>query len=539
MERQGKRVFQQIVFMYGLMIILKNISKKFGNHLALDSINLAIGEGEIHGLAGTNGSGKSTLLNILFGNPVIRNTGGYSGDIFIHGKKAVIHSPKSSSDYGIGMIHQEFALIPDMSADENIALCREKTYPLTEKIFGKNFALIDRQRTREAANHILESLGIHIAPNLRVAHLPVNLKQFIEIAREISKENLSLLMLDEPTSALNRNDSEMLLNTVKNISQKGCSVLYVSHRIEEMMNICDGITVLRDGKNIAQYNKKEEFDLDTISTAIVGERTVKAVRKASQRSSRPVMTFKNFSVNMPHEQISDLTMEIFKGEILGLTSLSGHGKSALGYGVTGFYETGGQVILENEKLDIADSRNTLSKGILFIPEDRREKGLLLDQSVMRNIIFTALQTSDNYYLHYFGFLPSLSLIHHKNCRRYARDCVKKFGINCRSVHQKVAELSGGNQQKICIARACAVHPKVLFVSEPTRGVDIGAKEIILETLMNISEAFGTTVIISSGEIEELKRVCDRIAVLYKGKLFAVFSSDQSDKTFFQAMSGIA
>lgn len=520
------------------MIILKNISKKFGNHTALNSISLTIGEGEIHGIAGANGSGKSTLLNILFGNPVIRNTGGYSGDIFIHGRKAVIHIPKSSSDYGIGMIHQEFALIPDMSADENIALCREKTYALTEKIFGKNFALIDRRRTREAANHIMESLGIHIESNLRVAHLPVNLKQFIAIAREISKENLSLLMLDEPTSALNRNDSEMLLNTVKKLSQKCCSVLYVSHRIEEMMNICDAITVLRDGKNIAQYHKKDEFDLDTISTAIVGERTVKAVRKASQRGSHPVMTFKNFSVNMPHEQISDLTMEIFRGEILGVTSLSGHGKSALGYGVTGFYETGGQVILENEKLDIADSRNTLSKGILFIPEDRREKGLLLSQSVMKNMVFTALQTSDNYYLHRFP-LPFLSLIHHKNCRKYAEDSVEKFGINCRSVHQKTGELSGGNQQKVCIARACAVNPEILFISEPTRGVDIRAKEIILETLLDISENFGATVIISSGEIEELKRVCDRIAVLYKGKLFAVLSPEHSDKVFFQAMSGMA
>jgi simple sugar transport system ATP-binding protein len=538
-SRMGKIcLFGNFFYSGRLMITLKNISKKFGTHTALDSVNLTVGSGEIHGLAGANGSGKSTLLNILFGNPMIRNTGGYSGEIFIHGKKADIHSPKSSCEYGIGMIHQEFALIPDMSIYENIAICREKTYPLTEKIFGKSFSLIDRQRTQECADTILKALGINIASNLRVAHLPVNLKQFIAIAGELSKHNLKLLMLDEPTSALNRKDSEILLNTVKTISRKGYSVLYVSHRIEEMMNICDIITVLRDGKTEAVFEKKD-FDTDRISTAIVGSTTVKAIRKKTQQTDNILMTFRNFSVYKPHEPISDLNMEIFKGEILGITSLSGHGKSALGYGVMGMYETKGDIMLENEKLDIANPRNTLSKGILFIPEDRREKGLLLSQSVMKNMVFTALQTSDNYYLHRFRLLSSLSLIHNKNCRKYAEDSVKKFDINCRSVNQKAGELSGGNQQKVCIARACAINPKILFISEPTRGVDIGAKEIILETLLDISENFGATVIIASGEIEELKRICDRIAVMYKGKLFAVFSPDQSDKTFFQAMSGIA
>lgn len=513
---------------------IKNLNKSYNGIPALTNINLSVKAGEIHGIVGANGSGKSTLMNILFGNPLIRETGGYQGEIVYQGNKLNSKNCAEVIRLGIGMVHQEFALIPDLTVGENIKLGREKTHKFTDRLFGKKYSFIDRKRNYESAVRILNKLGINLDVGVKIINLSTNTKQFVEIAREIARTDLKFLLLDEPTAVLSKNDGLKLIEVLMEMSKGGLGILFISHRLEEVQHICDKVTVLRDGKAVSQY-KKGEISINNLARDMIGHAVIKAIAEKRERKAPPAISFKQFSVEMPGEEIKDLDLTVYEGEILGLTSLSGHGKLALGYGIMGMYPVGGEVIYENKKILKMDAKTNIIKGIYVLPDDRQSLGILPEHSLIDNIIFTGNQIK-NLYSKNFG-RTFLGFIDQKKAYDHVHKLMQSFEIKCTSLKQKIKELSGGNQQKVCIARALTVNPKLLFVAEPTRGIDISAKEKILKMLIDINRTKQTTIVIASSELDELKRVCDRIAVLVDGKIFKILFPDSSDTEFGLALAG--
>lgn len=516
------------------LLRLHNISKKFNHQEVLKSINLEVKAGEIYGLLGENGAGKSTLLNILFGRTVIRETGGYSGEIYFNGKRISIKNSHDAIQLGIGMVHQEFALIPDMTVADNIKLGRERVFPLTERLLGKNLALIDKEKNHQEAQAVLKELGVNIDTRLKVRNLSVNFKQFIELAREISKEHLQLLILDEPTAALGQEDAAKLLSILRELSQQDIAIILVSHRLEEVISVCHRITVLRDGELAASFNR-DEFDLKRIAESMVGGEIEQVQPQKRELGESVIMKFVDFSVDMPGEAIRKVNLKVIKGEILGIAGLSGHGKLALGNGALGIYPSSGQLLINGCPVNISDSAEAINQGIYLLPEERREAGLLLDHSVLENIIFSAVQQNNRFLKRFF--FPCISLVDKKKSCDYVQAIIKALDIRCKNLHQKVGLLSGGNQQKVCLARAIAMEPLVLFIAEPTRGIDIGGKEIILEVLLNINRDLGTTLIVASSELGELRRICDRIVVMYEGQIYTILPADCDDMELVVALSG--
>lgn len=512
---------------------IKNLTKYFGQNKVLHEVNLSIERGKIHGLVGANGSGKSTIMNILFGNSIISETGGYEGKILLDGEPIRIRSTRDAMKYGFGMIHQEFILIPDMTVAENIKLTRENTKKGYSRILGHELSYIDKAQDQEDASSVLKELGFSIDCSYLVKNLSTNAKQFVEIARELDKKNLKFLLLDEPTAVLNEEDSRRLMDVLKKLAKKGTSILFCSHRLHEICELCDAVTVIRDGNIISEY-QKENVSIPALATDMIGYDIHEAARKPRMIKEESILSFRDFSVQMPGEQLHGIHLDVKKGEILGLTSLSGHGKLAPGYGVLGIYPSSGSLLFEGENLDLSDTGKTIEKGIFLLPDDRKNMGLLLDHSIRKNIVFSGFYGKHLFSKKLFG---PFSVRDKKAMSRYAEEQIRELGIKCENMNQKTRELSGGNQQKVCIARAAAVRPKVLFISEPTRGVDIGAKEKILDALIRMSREQGTTIIAASSELEELKRISDRIAVLCEGKVSRILPPDASEEEFAYAYTG--
>lgn len=512
------------------LLSAKGIKKRFGETLALDEVDFHLYSGEIHGLVGANGSGKSTLLNILCGNHVIAETGGYQGNLMWEGENIEIHSPSESRALGIGMVHQELSLIGDLNVAANIQLGREAVLDVTEKLFGKEWALIDEKANRKLAALALERMDAPIKPEQNTGALSVNLKQFVEVAREIS-QNLRVLILDEPTACLGPDDSSKLMALLKELKSEGVAIILVSHRLEELIHSCDRMTVFRDGKVSAVF-KKEAFDLDQIALHMLGTSFEKTCRVQRTLQKDVVLSLKDFVCGS--EQLkTDFTLEIHKGEVLGLTGLAGHGHNLLPYGLLGLLPWQGEAKFESTNIGRDHANDLIRKGVFFLPDERKELGLLLEESIEENMVFTARHVLGKF-THRLP-VQLLSLPNRKAISKYAKDSVKSLDIRCRDVQQPVAELSGGNQQKVCIARAMALVPSLLFVGEPTRGMDIRAKEIILDQLLDLNRNQGTTLVVASGELEELQRICDRIAVFHEGRIYGIYGPDATTHTLLQAM----
>lgn len=512
---------------------VKNLNKYFGNVQVLYDINLQIKKGEIHGIIGPNGSGKSTFMNILFGNSVIKNSGGYDGKIIINGQIVNMDNPQKAIKCGMGMIHQEFTLLPEMSVVENIKLTRENKFKKTEKILGSNLAYIDKNKNITESEQILKKLGFNIDVNLLVKNLSVNAMQFVEIAREIDNEKLKILFLDEPTAVLNEEDSVKLMKAIKELANKGMTIIFISHRLHEIKEVCDKVTVLRDGHIVCQY-RKEEMTIKKLTHAMMGYEVVKTKRNNFRKDRENILTIKELSVNMPGEEIRGIDLDIKEGEILGVTSLSGHGKLALGYGIMGLFKCEGIVKIKDETIDVTNIRESISKGIFLIPDDRKRMGLLMDHSVEENIIFSGLYAKNKF----LKKLMRLFKVKDKKKIDYTvEEYIKRLEIKCIDKNQEVMKLSGGNQQKVCIARALCMNPRVLFLLEPTRGVDVGAKEKILDMIIEMNEKNNMTVVVISSELEELKRISDRVAVLCEGRLSKILSPNSRDEEFTLAYTG--
>ncbi len=514
------------------MLKVKRLSKNFNEVKALDRVDFDLKKGEIHGIIGANGSGKSTFVNILFGSKYIRDTGGYEGEIFIENKKLDIKNTHHAMKYGIGMVHQELALLGELDISSNIKINRENIIDKT-KLLG-DFALVDREKNETDAKKALSKVGVDINPRIKVKDISTNLKQFVEIAREIDNDKLKILILDEPTSSLNIEETKILLSNLKELANTGISIIFISHRLEEIVDICHRVTIFRDGRVVSRYDK-EDFDINKMAMDMIGKEIVQVSKKRKNNDKENILSFKNVEVSYGYGHYKNISLDIKKGEILGITGLAGHGQEIFGYGLMGLYDMKGEVIFKEEKIIPGDMERIIQEGIYLLPDERKELGLFLNRSVWENLVFESYD-GQNRFLKYPA-LGKLSPLNHKAIRKYSNKMVEKLNIKVKDIDQKVMDLSGGNQQKVCIGRAITIDPEVLFVGEPTRGIDLYSKEIILDLLLELNEERNTTIIIFSGEISELKRVCDRIVVMYRNQVFKIFDDDFESEELSLALSG--
>ena len=517
------------------LLEMRNIKKNFFGNQVLTDINLTLQAGEVLGLCGENGAGKSTLMKILFGMDVIRETGGYGGDVLIDGRKVVFNSPFDALAAGVGMVHQEFSLIPGFTATENILLNREpQKKNVISQVFGERMNTLDYNEMNGRAQNAIEKMGFSIDSDMAISQMPVGHKQFTEIARELSKENLKLLILDEPTAVLTEKEAEALLQSIRNMSQQGIAIIFITHRLHEILAVCDKVVVMRDGY-VVQDVPAKETNVTEITRYMVGRtvddggKTRSDIRDFSDR--RSIMSIRKLWVDMPGEIVRNVNLDVKEGEILGIGGLAGQGKLGIPNGVMGLYEAGGTVEFDGQEIPLNNPRCCLDAALAFVSEDRRGVGLLLDETLEWNVAFPAMQIQNK-------FLKKIGPITWRDEKAIAevtQQYIDELAIKCTSSRQKAKELSGGNQQKICLAKAFALTPKFLFVSEPTRGIDVGAKSLVLEALRKFNRESGVTVVMISSELEELRMICDRIAIVSGGKIAGILPANHASEEFGMLM----
>jgi len=519
------------------LLEFRGVSKKYAENQVLKDINIQIKPGEIHALVGENGAGKSTLMNILFGMPVIHSTGGFEGEVCIDGEPVKLMSPFDAMAAGIGMVHQEFMLIPAFTIAENVKINREipkenALNSVTSRIFGERMKTLDFKTMNKDARAALDRLEMNIDEFALVQGLPIGYMQFVEIAREIDKTNTRLLVLDEPTAVLAESEADSLLAAMRKLASEGIAIIFISHRLDEITNVCDRVTVLRDGEMVITKDVKDTNVVE-IAELMIGKKVSIDREDDSERviSDEIILEINDLEVAMPSERVKGVNLKVRKGEILGIGGLAGQGKLGIANGICGVYPARGEVIFDGKPLPITKTKQVLKSDVAFVSEDRKGVGLLLEEPIDDNIAFTDMSIHGN-------FLNFLGLRDGKAIRDNALKMIKDLDIRCTSEKQHTGRLSGGNQQKVCVARALTQGPKLLFVSEPTRGVDIGAKKLILDLLLKLARDEGMTIVMTSSELAELCSICDTIAIICEGKVAGILPPNAPAADFGLLMSGM-
>ncbi|ADQ03671.1 ABC transporter related protein [Caldicellulosiruptor owensensis OL] len=483
-----------------------HITKEFPGVRALDDVTFRVKKGEIHALVGENGAGKSTLMKILSG---VYPYGTYSGDIFIEGKNQHFRNIKDSEHAGVAIIYQELTLVKGMTVGENIFLGRE---PVVNGIINWNKVYADSKK-------LFEKLNIEIDVYEKVENLGIGQQQMVEIAKAISKDS-KILILDEPTAALTESETKQLFRILKDLKNHGVTCIYISHRLEEIFEIADTVTVLRDGKTIST-DPISALTEDEIIRRMVGRELTQRYPKVPHKAKRTIMEVRNFSVydkDNPEKKIIDnVSFEIKEGEILGISGLMGAGRTELFMSIFGAYpgRKEGEIWLEGKKIEINSPREAIEYGICYLSEDRKRYGLVLMMDIKDNILLPNYQKFANGGI--INIPKSLST---------ALDYVGKLRIKIASPFQQVMNLSGGNQQKVIIAKWLLANPKILILDEPTRGIDVGAKFEIYN-LMNQFVDQGVGIVMISSELPEILGMSDRILVMQKGKIAGELMADEA------------
>ncbi|NPV52013.1 MAG: sugar ABC transporter ATP-binding protein [Firmicutes bacterium] len=476
-------------------ILLKavNIFKSFPGVKALDGVSLTLRKGTIHALCGENGAGKSTLMNILIG--LYRKD---SGHLFYKGKEVDFSHPKQALDLGISIIEQELAPIYDMTVAENIFLGRE---PITS---GK---LIDYPLLNKMAAELLADLDVRIDPTRKMRFLSLAEIQLVEIAKAISRDS-DVIIMDEPTSAIGEKEVDNLFKVIRRMKDKGKGIIYVSHKLKEIFAISDEVTILRDGKYIATKSI-ENITPEELITLMLGRKIQDQFIKDSSPQGTTLLSVNGFS---KHGQFHDISFNLKKGEVLGVFGRKGSGRTEFLRTLVGLEKPDkGEVAIEDRKVKISSPRDALKLGIAFVPEDRKEEGLVLTRSVKENLSLSALER----------FITGM-FINDKKEKMRVMDIIEKFDIKTPGLEQIVKYLSGGNQQKVAIARCILTGPKILLLDEPTRGIDVGAKREIYKFIVEYVKE-GNAVVMVSSEIPEILGVSDRIVIFRQGTIVGELS----------------
>jgi simple sugar transport system ATP-binding protein len=431
-------------------------------------------------------------------------------------------------------------LIPSFTIAENVKINREdlQDRPLDRaagKLFGSRLRRLDRKAINRDARKALDILGMSVEEYAMVEGLPVGYMQFVEIAREIDKTGIKALVLDEPTAVLAEAEAENLLKAVRSLADSGIGIIFISHRLDEVIKVADRVSILRDGELIVTKSAKDTNLLEMAELMVGRPVTIDREELDSHAlSGAPILEIRNLRVNMPGERVEDIHLTVRKGEIFGIGGLAGQGKLGIANGLMGMYPAAGEAIFAGKPLPLNSPGGALRAGIAYLSEDRKGVGLLLDESIEMNIIFTAMQVHNRF----LSAIGPFRLLSNAASREQAEKMIRELDIRCTSRQQKVGSLSGGNQQKVCVARALMQNPALLLVSEPTRGIDIGAKKLVLDLLYKLSRESGMTVVITSSELAELRSICDRIAIVYNGRVEGILAPDAPAKDFGLMMSGV-
>ncbi len=482
-----------------IILEMRNITKTFPGVKALANVNLKVKEGEIHALMGENGAGKSTLMKVLSG---VYPHGSYEGDILFKGRTCEFKNIRHSENLGIVIIHQELALIPQLSIAENIFLGNEQA---KSGIINWNDTVV---RTRE----LLDTVGLSESPNTLAGSIGVGKQQLVEIAKALSKK-VKLLILDEPTAALNEEDSENLLNLMLAFKRQGITSIIISHKLNEIMKVADSITIIRDGKTIETLNvKQDNITEDRIIKGMVGRDLTHRYPDREPVIGDVLFEAKNWNVYHPSQAdrkvVSDVSFNVKRGEVVGIAGLMGAGRTELAMSIFGQSygkKISGQLFKDGREIRLNEISKAIDEGIAYVTEDRKEYGLILMDDIKRNTTLASL-----------GKISKWFVVDDNREVVEAEGFRTKLNIKTPSIHQKTGNLSGGNQQKVVLSKWIFTGPDLLILDEPTRGIDVGAKYEIY-TIINQLAAQGKGILMISSELPELLGMCDRIYVMNEGR----------------------
>ena len=471
---------------------LKNIYKSFPGVKVLEDVTLQVRPGEVHALMGENGAGKSTLMKILMG--IYKAD---QGSIFLEGKETVIHGPKDAMSKGISMIHQELNTVLDMEVAENVFVGRE----LLKKGFEK-LKIVDIARMREETGKYFREMNIDIDPRAKMRTLSVAEMQLVEIVKAISL-NSRIIVMDEPTSAITEKEATVLFAQIERLKKQGVAIIYISHKMDEIFRISDTITVLRDGQWIGTKPAKE-LDNDMLIKMMVGRELTDIYPKDPVEIGDVILEVKNLSRG---KKVQDASFSLRKGEVLGIAGLVGAGRSELVETIFGLYpKTGGQIFLHGKEVHIKSAADAIKNKMALITEDRKQTGLNLIVSVKENIASVSI-----------GKLSTHGIVNDKKINEVSEKYIKELKIKTPDGNAIVGNLSGGNQQKVVLAKWLLDEPDIIIFDEPTRGIDIGAKRDIYLLINNLAKE-GKAVIVISSEMAEVMGICDRILVMAEGRI---------------------
>ncbi len=482
-----------------LELVMSNIKKSFDEVKVLKHAQIHVRPSEVHALMGENGAGKSTLMKIL--------TGVYTkdeGEIRINGEVAQIHSIKDSEKSKIAFIHQELNVLNEMSIVDNMFLGREIT---------NRWGFVDKKKMEKLATEKLQMLGLEVNPSISIKSISVGKRQLVEIAKALLLD-AELIIMDEPTAALTEKEIRLLFQVIRQLKSQGKSFIYISHRMEEIFEICDAITVMRDGTFIGE-KKKADTSFDEIVKMMVGYDLSERFPRLEREPGEVLLETKDLTLEGRFENVS---FQVRAGEILGFSGLMGAGRTDVMHAIFGSCPAAkGKIYIRGKEEKINSPKTAKSLGIGFITEDRKNEGIILDFSVSENLMLSALKdfTTSNF-------------ISDKKRLSEMEKYKKKLNIKMASSNSKIANLSGGNQQKVVIAKWLHTNPSILILDEPTRGVDIGAKKEIYE-IINDLKAAGVAIILVSSELPEVLGMCDRIAVMREKRLVKIFERDEANQ----------
>jgi ribose transport system ATP-binding protein len=491
-----------------LILKVEGISKRFGGVQALENVDFDVHYGEVHALVGENGAGKTTLMNILGG--IVKRD---SGRILFKGQEVNFDSPIESIEAGIAVIHQELAMLPALDVVENVFMGR----------MPARFGRIQWRTAEKDTRQVLEMVGLKINPRILVSKLSISQRQLIEIAKALSM-NASLIIMDEPNSSLSETETERLFEVIERLKERNVAIIYVSHKIEEVLRIADRISVLRDGLQRGTQ-RKLEGSVDSIIQMMVG----RELRRQSFSDGRKIGSPRLEVKGLTSSYFRDVSFDVRQGEIVGISGLVGAGRSEVAraiFGADSFDK--GEILLEGKRVRFNHPSDAIAHGLAMVPEDRKLLSLFMDMPVLFNMYLAELPR-----------FSRLGLINQNEARQTASRFASQLSIKLASLDHPVRSLSGGNQQKTTLARWLATHPKLLILDEPTHGVDVGAKAEIYQLMRQLS-AEGLSIILISSELPEILTMSDRVVVMHEGRVTAVLEREQCDEqTIMMYATGVA
>ena len=493
---------------------LRGITKRFGSLTANDAIDLAVGDGEIHAILGENGAGKSTLMNVVYG--LLQPD---EGSISVDGKEITIHSPLDALAAGIGMVHQHFMLIPVFTVAENIVLGHEKV---------KGLGFLDLESAKKEILRVSSEFNFDIDPDALVEDLPVGLQQRVEIIRALIYD-AKVLILDEPTAVLTPQETDELLRNMKKLKDKGTSIVFITHKLREVKEAADKITIIRRGKVVGTASPTASQE--ELASLMVGRPVSLDVDKNSAQLGEVTLSVSKLTISdhTGRSLVKNVSFEVRAGEVLAVAGVQGNGQSELAESIVGLQEhVTGKIELQGKEITRASVRDALHAGIAFVPESREEDGLIGSFSIEENLILD---------LHDLPPYAKGPVISQSVVNSEAQKRVKEFDIRTQSAKDLASSLSGGNKQKVVLARELSRPVKLLVASQPTRGLDVGSIEFVHERIIAERDA-GRAVLLFSTELDEVTALADRIAVMYRGEFIAIVPADTSREELGLLMAGV-